>query len=105
MKTLLATIGSLLAIIGTIAAGIYSLDGRYERSAEAQQQYRGFQQQLQGVQQLYLESERRALQKDLFDLQVAKQKQPLTQLEAQRLNQVQYELNAINQQLRQRAIR
>lgn len=96
-KSLLSKIGANgagLMAIGFIATGIYTVETRYARATDVQQQ-------IQGVQGLFLQSERRALMREKFDLEVARSKRSLTPLEDTRLRQVIEELRLLEGQMQQ----
>lgn len=86
--------GGMLALIGTILTGWLFIDDRFAKAAEVQQQ-------VDDVKQLYLKSERRELQRQQFDLAVAKERRKLTTIEEQRVQQVEQEKKDIDQQIQQ----
>lgn len=81
MMTWMKWAASLLALVGTITSGWLFLDMRYAKAGEVQQQ-------VDEVKSLYLKSERRELQRQKFDLEVAKEQRKLTPLEKQRVQQL-----------------
>ena len=87
------SMAALVAALGALATGIWSIDGRYAKAEDVRQQ-------VLGVKELYLQSERRALQRQKFELDVARQQRPLTPIERQRLMEVDRELEQLEQQLK-----
>ena len=64
------------------------MDTRYAKASEMNQQ-------ISGLTVLYLESELRALRRQLFELQVASQRRLLTPIELQRLEEIKRELKRL----------
>ena len=82
--------------IGTALAAILSLgwqfDARYAHSEDVRQQ-------IGDVKRLYLESERRFLKQREFELRNARTQRKLTDLERQRLDEVQNEIKKVDDEL------
>mgnify|MGYP001559240384 CR=1 FL=1 len=83
----------LLALIGLIWGSSWTLDERYARAMDVQAQ-------IGDVKILYLESERRALRREKFDLENQQQQGPLTPLERSRLKEVEDELKGVEEKIK-----
>jgi len=84
---------ALLALVGVIWGGSWTLDERYARAMDVQAQ-------IGDVKVLYLESERRALRRERFELENKQEKQKLTPLERNRLKEVQDEMRGIEEKVK-----
>ena len=84
---------ALLALVGVIWGGSWTLDERYARAMDVNAQ-------IGDVKVLYLESERRALRREKFDLENARERRPLTPLEKARLKDVQDEMKGIEEKVK-----
>ena len=85
-------ITAIVAVIAAVGAGACGLDVRYAKAEDMKAQ-------ISGVKQLYLRSERRAVEKELFSYEVLKKKRPLTDLEHQRVRHLEQELKEIQEDL------
>ena len=92
-------LSAALAVVGAVAAGIWAMDGRYEREAQAQERTVEFRAQIASVKELYIRSEQRALRQQQFDLEREAQRRALTPLERQRLEQLRQELKDVDRDL------
>lgn len=84
---------STVGAVGAIMAAAFSFDGRYAKAEDVRQQ-------VGDVKLLYLHSERRALQRQKFELDVAARQRRLTELELQRQSEIANELRVVDQQIR-----
>lgn len=84
---------ALLALVGVIWGGSWTLDERYARAMDVQAQ-------IGGVKILYLESERRALRREKFDLENSREQGPLTPPEKARLKEVEDEMKGIEEKVK-----
>ena len=84
----LKAIAVLTMLVSTIWVGAWQMDTRYAKASEMNQQ-------ISGLTVLYLESELRALRRQLFELQVASQRRLLTPIELQRLEEIKRELKRL----------
>ncbi len=78
----------ICSLIGTLAGGIWAIDGRYARASDVKQQ-------VSEIKNLYLTSELRALKKEAFEFLVAQQKRKLTLLELGRLQQIKEDIKKL----------
>ena len=83
----------LVALIGTLWMGFLQFDSTYVRAMDVQAQ-------IGDVKVLYLESERRALRREKFDLENAREQGPLTPLEKARLKEVEEEMKGIEEKVK-----
>ena len=86
-------IAAVVALVVAIAAFPLWLETRYATAEDVKAQ-------VGSVKQLYLQSERRALRKDLFDLQVREKQRKLTDLEQRRKRELEDELRQVDEQLK-----
>ena len=86
-------ITAVIAVVVGIAAFPLWLETRYATAEDVKAQ-------VGSVKQLYLQSERRALRKDLFDLQVREKQRKLTDLEQRRKRELEDELRQVDEQLK-----
>ncbi len=84
----LKTIVVMVMLVSTIWVGAWQMDTRYAKASEMRQQ-------VSGLTVLYLESELRALRRQLFELQVASQRRILTPLELQRMKEIKSEIQRL----------
>ncbi len=84
----LKTIVVMVMLVSTIWVGAWQMDTRYAKASEMRQQ-------VSGLTVLYLESELRALRRQLFELQVALQRRMLTPLELQRMDEIKREIKRL----------
>jgi len=84
-----------VVIVSTIWLGAWQMDTRYVRADYLDRQMGYMQEQIGGLTVLYLESELRALRRQLFELMVAKQRRQLTRLEIQRMAEVEREIRRL----------
>jgi len=87
------TITAIVAVVVAIAAFPLWLETRYATAEDVKAQ-------VGSIKQLYLQSERRALRKELFDLQVREKQRRLTDLEQRRKQELEDELRQVNEQLK-----
>lgn len=92
-KNRIAQATALCTLIGTIAGGLWALDSRYARAGDVRQQ-------VSEIKGLYLQSELRGLKKEKFELEVTKQRRPLSNLEQGRLREVSDEIQRVQDQLK-----
>ncbi len=85
-------VAGALTLIGTVTSGWLFLDDRFAKAGETQQQ-------IDGVKQLYLQSELRSVRREKFQIQVTKQTRKLTPIEEQRLQQLGQEEQDLNGQV------
>ena len=83
----------LVALVGSLWVGFLQFDSTYARAMDVQAQ-------IGDVKVLYLESERRALRREKFDLENARERRPLTPLEKARLKDVQDEMKGIEEKVK-----
>ena len=84
---------STAGAVGAIIAAGFSFDGRYAKAEDVRQQ-------IGGVKVLYLHSERRALERQRFELQVEARRRRLTDMEVGRLAEIERELRQVERQIR-----
>jgi len=83
----------LVALVGSLWVGFLQFDSTYARAMDVQAQ-------IGDVKVLYLESERRALRRERFELENKQEKQKLTPLERNRLKEVQDEMRGIEEKVK-----
>ena len=88
-KGIIATVSGAATLLGASWGGYAWMDGRYEQKALARQEH-------QETKMLYLRSEQRALERQKFELEVAKSQRPLTILERQRLQEIYEQLRQLD---------
>jgi len=86
-------IAAVVAGIVAIAAFPLWLETRYATAEDVRAQ-------VGGIKQLYLQSERRAIQKELFEWEIARKKRPLTDFEQRRVRELQEDLKDIEGQVK-----
>lgn len=91
----LKNISAAVGIIGAIALGIWAIEARY---AKAENVFR----QIQAVERLYLESERRHLKQQEFDLEERERKGGLSDFGRKRLREVRDEIDRLERQIKER---
>lgn len=84
----LKTVVVLIMLVSTIWVGAWQMDTRYAKASEMKQQ-------IGGLTVLYLESELRALRRQLFELLVASEQRRLTPLELQRMDEIKREIQRL----------
>lgn len=94
LETKAKAIAAVLGVVVLIAAFPLWLETRYATAEEVRSQ-------VGSIKQLYLQSERRGIRKELFDFENAARQRPLTLLERQRVKQLQDELDEIERQIKQ----
>ena len=83
----------LVALVGTLWMGFLQFDSTYARAMDVQAQ-------VGEIKTLYLESERRALRRERFELENKQEKQKLTPLEKNRLKEVEDDMRAIDEKIK-----
>lgn len=88
MTPTLKTVTVLVMLVSTIWVGAWQMDTRYAKAGDMDRQ-------IGGLTVLYLESELRALRRQLFELQVAGQRRRLSPLELQRMEELKREIKRL----------
>ena len=83
----------MFGLVASLWGGYIVLDTRYAKAAEVKQQ-------LGDVKYLYLRSEQRATQRQKFELDTAKEKRPLTELEKQRVKELEEDLKQLDEDIK-----
>jgi len=92
MKNWLAWVGGMFGLVGILWGGFIAVDTRYAKAQDTRQQ-------VGDLRGLYLRSEQRALEDQRFRIQIAGQQRRLTELEQQRLRQIEMALQQIQQEV------
>jgi len=87
----IAWVGGMLGLVASLWGGFIVVDTRYAHSQETRQQ-------VGDLKGLYLRSEQRALEDQRFRIQSTGQQRKLTELEQQRLRQIDTQLQQIQQE-------
>jgi len=82
----------MLGLVATLWGGFVVVDTRYAHSQDTRQQ-------VGDLKGLYLRSEQRALEDQRFRIQIAGQQRRLTELEQQRLRQIDTALQQVQQEV------
>ena len=88
------TIAAMIAVVVGIAAFPLWLETRYATAEDVKEQ-------IGSIKKLYIQSERRGLKKELFEYEVKAKRQRLSDLEEQRVRQLQDELREVEEQYKQ----
>lgn len=96
------TIAAILALVGSIATGAWALDSRYARSDDLVAQATQLQRSLGDLKTGQLQSDRRALQREKFELEnIKKTRGKLTVFEERRLQAVTEEITNLDGEILQ----
>lgn len=85
-------VGGMCGLVASLWGGFIVVDTRYARAQEMRQQ-------VGDLRGLYLRSEQRALEDQRFRIQITGQQRRLTELEQQRLRQIDTALRQIQQEV------
>jgi len=95
-------VAAILALVATIATGAWALDNRYAKSEDLVAQAQTLQKSLTDFKAGQLQSDRRGLQREAFELENLKRSGgKLTKFEEQRLQAIKAEIAEIDQDILQ----
>ena len=88
----LTWVGGMLGLVAALWGGFVTMDTRYAKAQDTRQQ-------VGDLKGLYLRSEQRALEDQRFRIQITGQQRRLTELEQQRLRQIDTALQQVQQEV------